>query len=276
MFTPVRDLDSAQCNFLTSELSKLDNKVGAKALHVQFKVGLTQAEALEYVINDSPMLWAKTYLNWEARDYQKDILNQGKKAKKLVLRLGRRLGKTEDMCILILWHCFARPNMGKNQTVYDVLILTPFETQVDLIFKRLNQLIDQSQLLMQELDNRIQHKIKFKGEVTITGLTLGVKSGSQGANTRGQRADLIIYDEVDYADSPTITNTMNIRNEAPDRIKVIAASTPCGKREEFYKWCTEATTRIMAKEEDINSFKFTGYETIYNADGNGWTNKKAS
>lgn len=37
-----------------------------------------------------------------------------------------------------------------------------------------------------------------------------------------------------------ITNLVNIRNEAPERIKILAASTPSGKRESFYRWCTGA------------------------------------
>lgn len=87
-----------------------------------------------------------------------------------------------------------------------------------------------------------------------------------------QRADLIILDESDYLTSNDITNILNIRNENPERIKIICSSTPSGKHEEFYKWCTNASTKFRAKKEDVDNFRFTGYnlEEI-GTDGNGWT-----
>ena len=48
------------------------------------------------MVNETVQLWAKVHINWTARDYQIPILEQGKKSKRLVLRLGRRLGKCLD------------------------------------------------------------------------------------------------------------------------------------------------------------------------------------
>lgn len=82
---------------------------------------------------------------------------------------------------------------------------------------------------------------------------------------------LLIYDEIDYMGSKEITNTLNIRNEAPDRIKVIAASTPSGKREEYYTWCKDASLTLRPKKEDIDNFQFTGYiKEEAKEKGNGW------
>lgn len=39
------------------------------------------------------------------------------------------------------------------------------------------------------LNRTVQHRIEFDNGTIIRGITLGVKSGSQGANTRGQAAD---------------------------------------------------------------------------------------
>lgn len=100
-------------------------------------------------------------------------------------------------------------------------------------------------------------------------MTAGSKSGTGAANTRGQRADLIILDELDYMGSPEITNILNIRNEAPARIKVIASSTPSGRHEEFYKWCTGASSRFSPSQSDIDNFEFTGYVNTKHK-GNGW------
>lgn len=63
---------------------------------------------------------------------------------------------------------------------------------------------------------------------------------------------------------------MNIANEDRGRIKIIAASTPSGKHESFYNWCTGASLHLKPKKEDIENYRFTGYITEKNERGNGW------
>lgn len=216
------------------------------------------------------------YLDWEARDYQFAILTEGKKSKKLVLRLGRRLGKTDDMCVLILWFAYTQYNKGPNNQ-YDIIIATPYETQIDLIFKRLHQLIEVSPLLGGLISRDVHHNICFNiNGVTsnILGLTAGANNATGGANsTRGQRADVIILDECDYIGSNQVTNILNIRNEAPERIRLICASTPSGKHEEYYRWCIGASKKYYPTQDDIKNNRFTGYKIDEKAvgEGNGWT-----
>lgn len=210
-------------------------------------VTFTEEELHYLALLQQPKFWAAETLKWIARDYQEQILQEMATAKRVVLRLGRRLGKTETMCVIILWHAFTQPNKGPNNQ-YDILIIAPYEEQVDLIFKRLKQLIDASGHNISP-SRDIEHHIELPNGSVIHGLTAGSKSGTGAANTRGQRADLIILDEVDYMSEADITNIMNIRNEAPERIKMIVASTPSGRRESYYKWCTEATVSYTYDEE---------------------------
>lgn len=200
----------------------------------------------------SPKLWAAETLKWFCRDYQEIMLSEMASSKRTVLRLGRRLGKTETMCVIILWHAFTQPNKGPNNQ-YDILIIAPYEEQVDLIFKRLKQLIDMSPEMQSSVTRDIHHHIEFNNGTVIHGLTAGSKSGTGAANTRGQRADLIVLDESDYLTENDITNIMNIRNEAPERIKMIVASTPSGKRESYYKWCTGATVSYGYDDEQTKA-----------------------
>lgn len=235
----------------------------------------------------NPKFWAAETLKWFARDYQEPMLNEMANSKRTVLRLGRRLGKTETMCIMILWHAFTQPNKGPNNQ-YNILIIAPYEKQVDLIFDRLAQLIDMSPDITPSRD--IHHRIELPNGTIITGLTAGSKSGDGAAATRGQRADLIVLDESDYMGESEITNIMNIRNEAPERIKMIVASTPSGKRESYYKWCVGATKTYSYDDEatekngrvsykkSIKPFKMNsdGTYKLNKAgqkmrDGNGWT-----
>lgn len=193
----IMQLSEIECEALIRSLIGLDDNIRNKVKYVIKQTKCSIQEALEYTVLDSPLLWAKVYLDWEGRDYQKDMLREGKMSKKMVLRLGRRLGKTECMCILILWHAFTQKNKGPNNQ-YDVLIFGPYETQVDLIFDRLKQLIESSPILTAELSRTIHHRFEFKNGTTVKGLTAGANGGANaGNNSRGQRADLLVLDEVD-------------------------------------------------------------------------------
>lgn len=245
-------------------------------------------EELHYLtLLKNPKFWAADMLGWYSRDYQEPMLYEMANSKRTILRLGRRLGKTETMCIMILWHAFSQPNKGPNDQ-YDILIIAPYETQVDLIFKRLKQLIDAAPGINPSRD--VHHCIELPNGTIITGLTAGSKSGNGAANTRGQRADLIVLDEQDYMGESEITNILNIRNEAPERIKMIVASTPSGRRDSYYKWCTGATKSYSYDDEGTAKNKRVSYKMRMKPfvqasdgshklndrgdkirDGNGWT-----
>ena len=272
----IMSLSDNQLDEVIKLLAPLDSKIDKRVQYAMTQFNMAKNEALEYIVTDNPILWAKVYLDWEARDYQFAILTEGKKSKKLVLRLGRRLGKTDDMCVLILWFAYTQYNKGPNNQ-YDIIIATPYETQIDLIFKRLHQLIEVSPLLGGLISRDVHHNICFNiNGVTsnILGLTAGANSATGGANsTRGQRADVIILDECDYIGSNQVTNILNIRNEAPERIRLICASTPSGKHEEYYRWCIGASKKYFPTQDDIKNNRFTGYMTEEKAvgEGNGWT-----
>lgn len=269
-------LNDAQCDEMVNLLLHLDKQLDKRLVYVMTQYNMTKPQALEYIVTDNPILWAKVYLDWEARDYQFAIVTEGKKSKKLVLRLGRRLGKTDSMCVLILWFAYTQYNKGPNNQ-YDIIIATPYETQIDLIFKRLHQLVEQSPLLMSVISRDVHHNLCFNiNGVTsnILGLTAGANNSSGGANSsRGQRADLLVLDECDYIGSNQITNILNIRNEAPERIRLLCASTPSGKHEEYYRWCQDASKKYFPTEDDIKNNRFSGYETTEKpiGEGNGWT-----
>ena len=272
----VNELSDKQCDLLMKELKSLDKSISQRVAYVMQKHSLSKPQALEYIVTDNPMLWGKVYLNWEARDYQTPIITEGKKSKKLVLRLGRRLGKTDSLCVLSLWFAYTQANKGPNNQ-YDILFLAPYETQVDLFFKRLHQLVDMSPVLQTLINRDVNHNICFDiNGVTssILGLTAGANNASSGANSsRGQRADVIILDECDYIGSNQLTNVLNIRNEAPERIRILAASTPSGKHEEYYRWCLYASKSYLVTEKDKENNEFSGYviEEKPSGEGNGWT-----
>lgn len=91
------------------------------------------------------------------------------------------------MCVLILWFAATQYNKGPNNS-FEIGIFTPYETQIDLIFKRLNQLIDGSEFMIELLDRRIHHRLEFSNGSIVYGLTAGANAGTNGGNnTRGQK-----------------------------------------------------------------------------------------
>jgi len=61
-------------------------------------------------------------------------------ARRKVFRAGRQIGKSEALAVAILYNMFTKP--GKTQDDgFDVIVIAPYQSQVDLVFKRLEQLI---------------------------------------------------------------------------------------------------------------------------------------
>ena len=269
------EMNDNQCDILIGMLKKLDPQLDMRVNYIMNLNNISKNKALEYIVTDNPVLWAKVYLNWEARDYQIPMLQEMKKSRRVVFRLGRRLGKTDTMCVGILWYAYTQYNKGPNAQ-YDIVIATPYVNQIDLIFHRLHQLINMSPIISGCIVRDIEHLLVLKVngiEASIHGFTAGANSGDSGSNSvRGQRADIVILDEVDYMGSKQIANLMQLVNERPDEVKVIAASTPCGKHEDYYQWCTGASKEYRPSEEDIKNNRFTGYQikTREGKLGNGW------
>lgn len=140
---------------------------------------------------------------------------------------------TWTMCIHILWYAFTH---AKSRQV----IATPYESQITLIFDQLRKFIDKSPALQQSIayNRRNPQYIEFKNGAWIKGFTAGTRSGAEGGSLRGQGADWIYMDEVDYMTDADFETIYAIALEAPERIGVWISSTPTGRRGMFWKVCT--------------------------------------
>jgi len=198
-----------------------------------------------------PISWADYYLNWKPRvsktgeQYQSLILRCSSKRK--VLRLGRRLGKSEAMVIAILHYLFTNSpkvqRWDEDAKMYvdgfsTVLVLTPYLSQVKLIFNRIRQLLERNPGLQNEIKRDVStpyHVIELHNGAKV----LGFSSGAKGAEAvRGQKADFIILDEMDYLSPEDIESVIALMMEHSG-VRILASSTPSGKREYFYSFCME-------------------------------------
>lgn len=199
-----------------------------------------QQERLKEIMGD-PVKWAQTFLitydktkkqdtPWTARWYQVQMLRD--KSLRKVYRCGRRTGKSEVMVIEALFNACTKKN-------YRVLLVTPYENQIRLLFLRLNELRNSSPLLNSMVTSSTKNpfKMEFSNGSLIMGFTTGASSGNSGASIRGQAADLLILDECDYMANGDFDSIIMIAGERPD-IRVIMSSTPTGKRGNFYNCCT--------------------------------------
>jgi len=189
--------------------------------------------ALYRMISDYD-IFAVSQLDMMLRRFQSEILRCTSRRK--VLRLPRRAGKTVVMAILGLTFAMKHSNAK-------ILVAAPYVVQIEVIFKQMNEFIKKSELLMSgvtkgsnskhKLYKSNPHLFTFVNGSEIVGLTTGAQ---EAANIRGQSADLIILDEVDYMNEGDIEAILPILATSPDTI-FVAASTPAGKKSYFYEWC---------------------------------------
>lgn len=142
---------------------------------------------------------------------------------------------TLSMVVFILWYAFTHENSQQ-------VVATPYDSQVSLIFDMLKQFIEGSAEVKSSIKDMVKsptHTIRFKNGATIKGFTAGTRSGAAGGSLRGQAADWLYMDEVDYMTDDDFETIYAIALEAPSRIGVWISSTPTGRRGKFWAACQE-------------------------------------
>jgi hypothetical protein len=201
-----------------------------------------------------PVKFALHHFGWEAYQYQADALRDPWHRK--VLRWGRRTGKSDMLSVFVLWFAFTHGKDPEDQSDKSrpsvCLIAAPYENQVKLIFKRIRELINKSPELKQSLKTSTKNPeyIEFKNGSAISGFTAGTKSGAGGASMRGQYADWIIVDEMDYMTDDDINAIFAIASDKnrPKNLPPIGlmiSSTPTGRRGKFYEFCMNAQDNAL-------------------------------
>ena len=189
-------------------------------------------------IAEDPVKWAQAFLRsfnpqtkkvepWIPRWYQVEMMRD--RHTKKVYRCGRRIGKTETMVVEMLWQIFTKRN-------FRVLMAAPYENQIRNMFTRLNELIKESPLLKSEIvkSTKNPYCIEMKNGSMILGFT----TGDDASSIRGQRADWIYIDEIDFMSEYCFEVVAAVAIERAE-IGITCSSTPLGKRSHFYKMCTD-------------------------------------
>jgi hypothetical protein len=197
-------------------------------------LGIKEQQQRELHVASDPVLWSKHYLNASPRVYQILIMRDPSDFR--VLRAGRRLGKTWTMAVLLLWYSYITKN-GKS------LVVTPMKTQATLIYDECLKLAKDSNVVQESIIRSVQSpnpEIGLSNGSTIRFFTSGMKSGNKSDVTRGQEAHMIVLDELDYMgedDMDALLAMLQKTDENQPDKKLIAASTPSGRKAKLWEWC---------------------------------------
>ena len=109
-------------------------------------------------------------------------------------------GKTECLVISMLFAMFTQPKTAEDEG-FKIVVITPYQSQIDLIFTRLMELIRSSPTLTNSIHRSVKapiYQIKLRNKSVVSGFTAGTKSGGNAGSVRGQTAAMLVFDEADY------------------------------------------------------------------------------
>lgn len=208
-------------------------------------------EIMSFIISSNPCLWAQCWLKnpqlprepLRLFHYQKSMLNCQHRFK--VTRCGRQVGKTMCMAIDMIWTVMTQENKR-------LLYVAPYQNQVKVLYEdtlmRLIQDVESIKECILKSPSHPYYQAVFTNLSEIKALTAGTRAGQKGSSVRGMSMiDKLYLDEVDYMGSESIGSIMPTifsRSES----QVWASSTPTGKRDEFYRWCTAYDSTFICPE----------------------------
>jgi hypothetical protein len=123
--------------------------------------------------------------SWEARPYQAAVLKCSSRRK--VLRIGRRSGKTDSVCVEICYYLYTKKRSR-------ILVVGPQKVHVQEIFSRVRAFIAASPLLRDSIVHDISapyYQLELANGSELRGFAAGTKGNTEGTSIRGQNADRI-------------------------------------------------------------------------------------
>lgn len=182
------------------------------------------------LLSDSAM-WAETEFDWKARWYQDAMLKCT--AFRKVNRCGRRVGKTETLCVKMMHYAYTTEHTTS-------LVIAPYKNQVGLIFDRLEYFLSVSPGIKSSIKRNTKnpYRVELHNGSKIMGFTSGTRTGAKSTGIRGQDAHAIFLDEADYLGTSDFEVILAILASRPD-CYLWGSSTPTGKRDMYWRWCTE-------------------------------------
>jgi len=156
-------------------------------------------------------------------------------------------GKTEALCIAMLHGMF-------THSKFKVVVIAPFQSQIELIFSRLQGMIQGNPLLSASVTRNVKapnYAMELANGSRVRGFTAGTRSGQGAGSVRGQDASMLIFDEADMLCADDVNAASAIITNHP-KATVWMSSTPTGKREHFYTTCNSRIFKEFHYPSQIN------------------------
>ncbi|MAH49312.1 hypothetical protein CMI37_26030 [Candidatus Pacearchaeota archaeon] len=242
---------------------KLPDGAASKIAEISKSTNIPKEQATKILkASIDPVAWTELMFGfsdkdpkWFLRNYQKEQIRCT--SKRLVVREGRRSGKTFAIALKLIYYAFNtkldRGRDAQGNTVYmgpAIMIVTPYQAQLTNIFEEMEKLVKRNVELKSEITSGTgdslyiktpTYKMVFRNGCTIQGFVSGIgirSDGSGGGTMRGQSASIVYLDEMDMIPEEVLDKVINpILATTPETI-LIATSTPIGKKGKFHEWCS--------------------------------------
>lgn len=230
----------------------------------------TEDARARFKISYDPAKWAELEFGIKPDWYQAEMLRCSSQFK--VARAGRRVGKSYSM-ELDIWHRAVTKD-GKNKDRYEILIICPYEAQVKRIFDELLLMMSRSDTVRRAYKRHAKSpwEIELHNGSIIRGFSAGRKTGAKSDKVRGQGADAIYFDEIDYMSDDDIETVLGSQASQKDT-NVWMTSTPTGARSKMWQMCTSKELRykefhfISAESPRWDSDTERMLKAVYSAGG---------
>ena len=140
---------------------------------------------------------------------------------------------TETLCVKMMHYAYTNEHTTS-------LVIAPYKNQVGLIFDRLEYFLSTSPGIKASIKRNTKnpYRVELHNGSKIMGFTSGTRTGAKSTGIRGQDAHAIFLDEADFLSSSDFEVILAILASRPD-CYLWASSTPIGKREMYWRWCTD-------------------------------------
>jgi hypothetical protein len=151
-------------------------------------------------------------------------------------------GKTQTVTAWLLQQAFTNDGVK-------IVAITPMKSQAKEIYDRIHEYLDANLALLHETRSKQQpyFEINFRNGSRIRIFVAGTSEGTNSATqVRGQEADIIYIDEMDYLSDDAATAIMPLLSDPQRRgepVRFVGSSTPSGKEGTFFRLCGDSYYR---------------------------------
>lgn len=219
----------------------------SKQIPAEISESLSEDEHNEVMGIFDPVTWGEKNLllkhgGWKARNSKDGLPYQSQlircKSKRVVVRAGRRIGKTAALVVRLLHKAFTYDSQRAGKPTFNIVIFTPNQSQIRLIFKMMEVFIDGNPKLLAMIGDGPRRGLIPTRQQPHWMLELnngvnmyGFVSGSSAV--RGSAADVLVLDEASFLTSDDTDAVLALINEHKD-VELFISSTPKGLKDYFY------------------------------------------